>query len=210
MGSLDSSDYDLLVVDEYALERSLRVERRMYQVHEFGAQLWWGIRPEGEYESVVALAEETLLLTSDKQSLKAKLAGDPVVEVVAPDSEGEFQQSVFISRHEQSGVYHALLPPLVIPRSVDSPPTSRLISVRRVLDNRLALTWLFRGELEVHWRFTRTSEKLFAKLRAERLLKLTEDDVGDFGIHGIGGRLSKVSQDPRAWQAFLEVMKALQ
>lgn len=134
----------------------------------------WGIRPEEADVHLLALASGALFLTAPLDRATPTPDGQRSFELVTAESRDQYQVSVFSSDRRRDGVYHALLAELMVPLVVESPATTRLVSVRRGPGQRLALTWLFRAELEVHLRLQTVNAKRFSQLRAEQLMKLNQ------------------------------------
>jgi len=222
MGSTDRETIDMVVLDEFSrvegTKGSVLLQRSVLNVDDTWWSVWWGARPERSPQGntsqsgwLESLADETFYVT------KITAGGnylplqrlEKVSERVTPDDDGSSQFSVFLTRGRASGIYHALLPPKTIPRTISSPSGTRLVSARRSKTGRLALTWLYEGHLEVHIRFAEVSDREFRRMHAEQVLNLGTSVKVSAEKNAFLEQLAKLPTSPEAWALLTEALKLI-
>ena len=228
MGTVDDDD-GLIVYDSLGVHPGdfLKISRQVFQGFAYRS-VSWGVRPVGDVwheanpspllqpedphlpsDEMLIVADQTLSITV----VPSFRHDDDIAtfsEIVRPSSDGTYQISVFYRKNRLPGIYHALLPRHYVPQTVESPQSTRLVSARQAMSARLALTWLFDGSLEVHFRIAKSTPKQFDRLRAESWLV---DAAGPRPEQHLGGAitrsLAQVSNNPEIWSAMVAAIEAM-
>jgi hypothetical protein len=223
MGSSDRETIDLVVLDDFSRPQGARgsvlVQRSVLSVDDTWWSVWWGAHPEHAPQGphtksgwLESFADETLFVTKITMGGKFQPLRkiEEVSEEVAADDDGSAQFSVFLKRtRASSGVYHAILPPRSIPRTVSSTFETKLVSARRSKTGRLALTWLYEGHLEVHIRFAEVRDREFRRMRAEQVLNLANSVKVSADKSALLEQLAKLPANPEAWTLLNEAIKLI-
>lgn len=216
LGDFDVDSRNLIIadtIDPRESENEIILRREIVEAPEwnslrepFQLRVSWGARPLNA-EIIKEFGQGTLFISAEKEYVIQFREPEEYQHELSENRDGSYGGRTFIegrriSDKKGNGIYHVLLPRLFLLKSLAIGDNTRLVSVLKTKDMRLALTYLFEGELEVTWRIRRRSKKAFSALRIEdyrvpfeegRLLKDVLSDI------------LKLPVDPEIWKRVLEL-----
>jgi len=216
MGTSDDDD-GVVVFDDMSTHHdgTLGIDRLLLEGYAYRT-VSWGVRPVANHNTgrveteVSSFGDDTLFVTWVPNFVYPRDSeGRRMSESLAASPDGTYQASVYLKPMYKGGVYHSILPQRYVPIEVSGPPATRLISARKSITGRLALTWLFTDALEVHMRIGLAREKHFDRLRAESIMDLkvhqhNEQPLGGAILRGF----SELPSNPDAWRALYAAIEA--